>query len=224
MSRCSSSIKCLAACRPHPSPTTRRRRWRLMSIRISGSMPTVVASQWRHDDSEDVTFRGTCRQSLHRPNTATPLKRSRPPAPKNPKALCRQDSTMISISCACCVKTSNIRSIRSSSVKTIASSWMTGAGVPPWASIRAKASRTRRTICSCVPHDRTSFSSSVPACSKAFLSCYVICLSPARCQEGAALVIFDRNGITRLHVARAGSCYILLVATPHGSRRMAGPF
>ena len=47
VSRCSFSTKCLPACRPHLSPTTRRKRWRLMSIRISGSRPPVVPSRKR---------------------------------------------------------------------------------------------------------------------------------------------------------------------------------
>ena len=90
---------------------------------------------------------------------------ARPPRSRN--ALCRHDRTIIWMSCACRVKASNIRSIRSSSVKTIASSRMTGADAPPRASIRAKASRTSNAICSCVPPDRTSNSSSVPSRSRA---------------------------------------------------------
>ena len=68
---------------------------------------------------------------------------------------------------AASLRASNIRSMRSSSVKTIASSKMTGARAPLRASIRANASRTSTAICSCVPPDSTANCSRVPVRSKA---------------------------------------------------------
>ena len=106
---------------------------------------------------------GTVQCWIHRAGTMP-----RPRPPRSRKAFWRQRNTAIWISRARHVSASNIRSIRLPSVYAITSSRMPTAPVPAMASIRAKASRTERAICSCVPPERISKSFSVPARTNSF--------------------------------------------------------